>query len=140
MGKGVPKAHYQFLDEKGVLGLYQVYLALTVTLECIEEALFLDVAEQRVFKYLRQYVSRMKVEEIQHFCGFVQEVQYALVPHEGAFLGLSGVQLLTHVTAKWNCHDHTQVSRILLMSLQLSSPRKIMAGRWMVFSKVHTKL
>lgn len=74
MGKGVPKAHYQFLDEKGVLGLYQVYLALTVTpekvLECIEEALFLDVAEQRVFKYLRQYVSRMKVEEIQHFLWF----------------------------------------------------------------------
>ena len=56
MGKGIPRAHYRFWDEKGVLGLYQVYLALTVTpekvLECIEEPLFLDAAEQRVFKYL----------------------------------------------------------------------------------------
>jgi hypothetical protein len=56
MGKGIPRAHYQFWDEKGVLGLYQVYLALTVTpekvLECIEEPLFLDAAEQRVLKYL----------------------------------------------------------------------------------------
>ena len=74
MGKGVPTAHYQFWDEKGVLGLYQVYLALTVTpekvLECIEEPLFLDNSEQRVFNYLTQYIGRMKVEEVQRFLWF----------------------------------------------------------------------
>ena len=72
MGKGIPVQHCPFWDDKGVLGLYNVYLALTVTpekvLECIEEPVILDPAEQRVFNYLIQYIGRMKVEEVQRFC------------------------------------------------------------------------
>lgn len=97
MGKGIPEQHHAFWDEKGVLGLYYLYLALTVTpekaLECIEEPVFLDPAEQRVFNYLIQYVGRMKVEEVQRFLWFCTGSSVCIsTPMKVVFNGLSGLE------------------------------------------------
>ena len=68
--------------------------AYTFTLlECIEEPLFLDAAEQRVFKYLIQYVGRMKVEEVQQFLWFCTGSSVCIsTPMKVIFNGLSGLE------------------------------------------------
>ena len=38
----------------------------------------MNLPEQRVFNSLTEYIGRMKVEEVQWFCGLLLAVQYAL--------------------------------------------------------------
>ena len=51
---------------KGVSGLYQLYMALTVSpakiLQCIQEPVVAEPADQRVFDYLFQFIGRMMPE------------------------------------------------------------------------------
>lgn len=54
--KGIPYSHQRFWDKKGVSGLYQLYMALTVSpakiLQCIQEPVVAEPADQRVFDNL----------------------------------------------------------------------------------------
>ena len=95
--RGIPPQHISFWEEKGVIGLNQVYLALAVSpmkiLNCIEEPFFYNRSEERVFHYLVEYIGRMKVEEVQVFLRFCTGSSVCIdKPITIEFNGLSGLE------------------------------------------------
>ena len=75
MHSGIVPKHKSFWGCKSVVELNSLYVALTASahkvLDLIEEPVFLNPGQERVFGYLQQYVANMKPDEVQNFLRFV---------------------------------------------------------------------
>ena len=74
LAKGIPVQHHAFWGPKTAQELYQIFRALCLNqekvIESIEEPLMSSPSEQRVFGYLTQFVSCLKIDELQKFLRF----------------------------------------------------------------------
>ena len=74
IARGIPVQHQAFWSTKTVQDLYQIFRALCLNqekvIETIEEPLMSSPSEQRVFGYLTQFVSCLKIVELQKFLRF----------------------------------------------------------------------
>lgn len=75
MNTGIPDGHRPFWDSVRVDELYALCSSLSASpqrvLEKIQEPIFKNTNERRVFNYLLQYVGEMKVEEVKKFLRYV---------------------------------------------------------------------
>ncbi len=73
--QGIPEVHRRFWDGVTVESLYLLYQAMvtnpTRVLEMIEEPELMNGNEERVFRYLLQFVGNLSNEDIQRFLRFV---------------------------------------------------------------------
>ena len=74
ISSGVPKEQKEFWESLSVEELYPLYVALCGTaekvLEILEEPIFENKYQSRVFRYLQQFIGDMKRDEIRRFLRF----------------------------------------------------------------------
>ena len=72
---GVPQQHLSFWRGLGVMGLYSIYGAQSVSpakvLKMFDDAEGTDANEERILGYLRQFVGSMSTDELRQFLRFV---------------------------------------------------------------------
>jgi len=75
MRAGVPACYDSFWQQFGVEKLFRLYKALNASvksvLKSISEPTAMNAAEDKVFKFLRTYITNMKIEELRRFLRFV---------------------------------------------------------------------
>ena len=117
-------------------GLYGLYIALTATpskvLEKLDEPIATSVAEQRVFKYLQQFIGHMKVEEVQKFLQFITGSSVCISqPIKVTFNSLSGLaqQPISH-TCSSTLELSTSYATYMDFSTEFSNVLSQEAFRW----------
>ena len=94
INQGIPSTHYSFWQSMGIVGLWKLYLALSVTptkvLEFIQEPECCTSHHSRVFDYLTQMIGSMNQDELRTFLRFVTGCSVCIGPIEVIFNSLSG--------------------------------------------------
>ena len=75
MRAGVPACYHKFWQQFDIDKLFSIYKALNASvssvLKSIMEPIAMNAAEDKVFKFLRTYITNLKVEELRRFLRFV---------------------------------------------------------------------